>query len=86
MRSGLDMDPTERHTESGNMGSYNANVVAAIQMIFGDGMPEGILPVMIPEIAALEDGTIHYSDDILDGRGFGIAAFGEPEESATDAA
>ena len=86
MGSGLDMDPTERHTESGNMGSYNANVVAAIQMIFGDGMPEGILPVMIPKIAALEDGTIHYSDDILDGRGFGIAAFGEPEESATDAA
>ena len=64
------MDPTQRSENSGNMGSYNANVVAAIQMIFGDGIPSGTLPVQIPEIGILDDGSLGYIDDILYDLGF----------------
>ncbi len=70
MGAGLDMDPTQRSKDSGNMGSYNANVVAAIQMIFGDGIPSGTLPVQIPEIGILDDGSLAYIDDILYNFGF----------------
>ncbi len=72
MGSGLDMDPTQRTKGSGNMGAYNANVVASICMMFGDGAPAGTLPVQIPEITILEDGNIAYSDTVLYERGFGL--------------
>ena len=72
MGSGLDMDPTARSEKSGNLGTYNANVVAAIHMMFGDGTPTGTLPVQIPEISTLEDGTLAYSDTVLYERGFGL--------------
>ena len=55
------------------MGAYNANVVAAIHMMFGDGTPAGILPVQIPEVSIMEDGSLDYSDRILYERGFGLA-------------
>lgn len=73
MGAGLDMDPTQRTEGSGNIGAYNANVVAAIHMLFGDGIPTGTLPVQIPEITTLEDGSINYSDKILYDRGFGLS-------------
>ena len=76
MGAGLDLDPTQRNEESGNVGTYNANVVAAIHMIFGDGTPTGMLPVQIPEIDTAEDGSIAYGDSILYERGFGAS----PEE------
>ena len=79
MGSGLDMDPTQRSKESGNMGTYNANVVAAIHMMFGDGIPLGTLPVQIPKIVEAEDGSIAYSDEILYERGFGITEMNESE-------
>ncbi len=72
MGSGLDMDPTARSEKSGNLGTYNANVVAAIHMMFGDGTPTGTLPVQIPEISTLEDGTLAYSDTVLYEREFGL--------------
>ena len=72
MGSGLDMDPTQRMEESGNMGAYNANVVAAIHMMFGDGTPAGTLPVRIPEITTLQDGSLAYTDRILYERGVGL--------------
>ena len=72
MGSGLDMDPTERTEESGNLGGFNANVVAAIHMIFGDGTPMGTLPVQIPEITETEDGSIAYADMVLYERGSGL--------------
>ena len=72
MGSGLDMDPTERNEESGNRGSYNANVIAALRMMFGDGKPIGTLPVQVPEIETLDDGSIAYSDSILYERGYSL--------------
>ena len=85
MGSGLDMDPTERGEESGNLRAYNANVVAAIHMMFGDGAPAGTLPVEIPKIVEAEDGSVSYSDEILYERGFGLKP-NEPmdNESATE--
>ena len=70
MGSGMDLDPTEHLEEGKNLGAYNANVTAAIHMIFGDGTPSGILPVQIPEITQKEDGTLEYTDSILYERGF----------------
>jgi beta-N-acetylhexosaminidase len=75
MGSGLDMDPTERALAGGNMGPYNANVVAAVHLMFGDGTPNGILPVQIPEISISEDGSLAYADKILYERGFGLNTF-----------
>ena len=72
MGSGLDLDPTQRSEKSGNMGSYNANVVAAIDLMFGDGTFSGTLPVQIPEITEREDGSAAYSDQVLYERGFGL--------------
>ncbi len=72
MGSGLDLDPTQRTEKSGNMGSYNANVVAAIDLMFGDGTFSGTLPVQIPEITEREDGSAAYSGQVLYERGFGL--------------
>jgi hypothetical protein len=55
-------------------------------MMFGDGTPEGTLPVEIPEIVVNEDGSIHYSDDILEERGFGLEFFGTEEPTEKEAA
>ncbi|MBR2257747.1 MAG: glycoside hydrolase family 3 C-terminal domain-containing protein [Blautia sp.] len=76
MGAGLDMDPTQRTEESRSMGPYNANVVAAIHMMFGDGTPTGTLPVQLPEIRTLDSGGVAYSDKILYDRGFGLISFG----------
>ena len=86
MGAGLDMDPTERNQESGNMGAYNACVSAAIYMMFGDGSPIGTLPVEIPEITKTDEGNLAYTDTILYERGFGMefnnAESEEPDQEA----
>jgi len=72
MGSGLDMDPTARADGSANLQAYNANVSAAIRILFGDGQPQGKLPVNIPAIKLQEDGSLAYTDEILYERGFGL--------------
>ena len=72
MGSGLDLDPTARADGSANPQAYNANVVAALQIIFGDGTPQGTLPVNIPTIAEDAENGLSYTDEILYERGFGI--------------
>ena len=70
--SGLNIDPT-RDKESGTgMGARNANVVAAIETIFGANEPKGHLPVNIPVVLENPDGTLEYGTDYLYKRGFGI--------------
>ena len=73
MGSGLDIDPTSRSDGSANMLAYNANVTAAIRIIFGDGQPQGILPVNIPAIELQEDGSLAYTDEILYEIGYGLS-------------
>ncbi|MBR3234885.1 MAG: hypothetical protein IKG11_04635, partial [Atopobiaceae bacterium] len=53
-------------------GAYNANVIAAIESIFDNVAPTGILPVMIPAIEVNENGSITYTSDTLYERGFGL--------------
>ncbi len=85
MGAGMNTDPTEKSEQSGNLGAINANVIAAVHMLFGDGVPVGTLPVDIPEIDVLEDGSVAYSDRILYERGFGLTE-PEAEEGAKEAA
>jgi beta-N-acetylhexosaminidase len=73
MGSGLNMDPTDK-TESGTVTSaVNANIIAAIETIFGYNSPKGKLPVNIPVVEEKEDGTLEYGSDILYERGYGIS-------------
>ncbi len=72
MGSGLDMDPTARADGSANLKAYNANVIAAIHILFGDGSPSGTLPVNIPAIAVQDDGSLTYTADTLYERGHGL--------------
>ena len=73
MGSGLDIDPAVLAAGSANLRAYNANVMAAIDIIFGDGSPAGSLPVNIPAIMSQDDGSIAYTDEILYKRGFGLS-------------
>ena len=75
MGSGLDLDPTARADGSANQQAFNANVVAALQMIFGEGKPQGILPVNIPKIEEDKEKGLAYTDEILYERGFGITGW-----------
>ena len=66
--AGMDMDPTAAGSSTGT-GAYNANAVAAIEVIAGKTAPSGRLPVNIPEININSDGTVSYGDGLLYKRG-----------------
>ena len=73
LSTGTDTDPTARNTQTNNISAYNANIIAAIEPMFGYGDYTGTLPVDIPEIEELSDGQIQYLDKILYNRGSGIS-------------
>ena len=62
---GLDIDPA-----SGS--AYNANIIAAVDVIFGKIKPCGKLPVNIPYIYE-ENDKLKYGENILFERGFGLS-------------
>lgn len=71
--SGLNLDPTEK-TESGSgLIARNANIMAAIDTVFGLNKPSGKLPVNIPKVIEQPDGTLAYSKEFLYERGFGLS-------------
>ncbi|MBP3884986.1 MAG: glycoside hydrolase family 3 protein [Olsenella sp.] len=71
MSSGVDVDPTDRGT--GNVGAFNANVVAAVESMFGSVPPTGTLPVNVPSMVKGEDGKYAFDvDSPLYQRGFGL--------------
>ena len=70
--SGLNIDPTKDKESSTGMSARNANVVAAIETIFGANTPKGHLPVNIPVVEEAEDGTLKYGTEYLYKRGFGL--------------
>ncbi len=65
MGSGLGMDPTEPEEENGPRAARNANIIAAIETIFGSNDAKGRLPVNIPVLEEQEDGSLTYGKDIL---------------------
>ena len=76
MGSGLNMDPTDK-TGSGTVSSaVNANIIAAVETIFGYNIPKGKLPVIIPLVEE-KDGSLKYGTDILYKRGYGITEGGK---------
>ncbi len=72
MCTGTGIDPTDRSSASGTSGAYNANIIAGIESMFDNVAPTGKLPVNIPVMAAADDGTISYSDEVLYQRGHGL--------------
>lgn len=72
MGAGLNVDPTRDKESENGMGARNANVVAAIETIFGANTPKGHLPVNVPVVEESEDGTLKYGTEYLYERGFGL--------------
>ena len=72
MGAGLNVDPTREKVSETGMSAGNANVVAAIETIYGVNTPKGHLPVNVPVVEEAEDGTLNYGTDYLYKRGFGL--------------
>lgn len=55
MGAGLDTDPTEKEGNGAGSKAVNANIIAAMEMIFGANSPKGKLPVNIPAVRENDD-------------------------------
>ncbi len=71
MDSGLGLDPTDLMDSSARP-AFNANVIAALETVFGGNNPAGVLPVNIPVIEENADGSLSYGSEYLYKRGFGL--------------
>ena len=72
LSSGLNLDPTEK-TESGiGLIARNANILAALDTVFGLNAPKGKLPVNVPVVLEQDDGTLGFGKENLYQRGFGL--------------
>ena len=71
MGSGLGIDPTEKLNDTG-MSAVNANIIAAVETVFGRNRPTGKVPVNIPMVEEDAGGNLSYGDKILYERGFGL--------------
>ena len=72
MGSGTGIDPTMDSAGGSSRQAYNANVIAAVETVFGANDPVGVLPVNIPVIEEAPDGTLKYGTEILYERGFSV--------------
>ncbi len=70
--SGLSVDPTKDKESASGMSARNANVLAAIETVFGASSPQGRLPVNIPVVNEQADGTLKYGKEYLYNRGYGL--------------
>ena len=71
MGSGLGIDPTEKLNPAG-MSAVNANIIAAVETVFGCNRPAGKVPVNIPVVEEDADGNLSYGTKVLYERGFGL--------------
>jgi beta-N-acetylhexosaminidase len=71
MGSGLNIDPTDRGNGIGSS-AMNANIVAAVETVFGSNSPSGKLPVNIPVVEEGADGKLSFGKDFIYERGFGL--------------
>ena len=72
MGSALGTEPTDKTDSGSGHKATNANIVAAIETVFGSNEPKGHLPVNIPDITENSDGSLSYSTTNLYDRGFGV--------------
>ncbi len=70
--TGMNTDPTAVGEKSDKAGAYNANVIAALEIIAGKNKASGKLPVNIPEIIVNDDGSVTYGTKLLYERGAGL--------------
>ena len=70
--SGLNIDPTRDSGSGVGMPARNANVVAAIETVFGFNSPKGHLPVNVPVVEEKSDGTLSYGTKFLYERGHSL--------------
>jgi beta-N-acetylhexosaminidase len=71
--SGLNIDPTRDAESSQGMPARNANIVAAIETVFGANNPKGHLPVNVPVVEQQPDGSLQFGTDYLYERGHKIS-------------
>ena len=69
--AGMNMDPTAADGSSLGTGAYNANAVAALEVIAGKTEATGRLPVNIPEMHISGNGAVSYGEELLYKRGDG---------------
>ncbi len=72
MGAALGTDPTEKADSGSGIKATNANMVAALDTIFGAGKAKGHLPVNVPCVVENSDGTLRFGEENLYERGFGI--------------
>lgn len=65
MGTGLEFDPAEFKGVNRERTSWNANVVAAVEKIFGGSEFTGKLPVNIPVIKKNDDGSLYYGSEYM---------------------
>ncbi len=58
-------------------GPFNLNLAVAFCMAFGESVPEGTLPVNVPQYILDKGGEGDFSDEMLYERGFGLFNWGE---------
>ncbi len=71
MGAGLGIDPTEKLSNAGQS-AINANIIAAVETVFGCSRPEGKVPVNIPAVTEDAAGNLSYGTEYLYRRGFGL--------------
>ena len=71
MGAGLGIDPTEKLSNAGQS-AINANIIAAVETVFGCSRPEGKVPVNIPVVTEDAAGNLSYGTEYLYRRGFGL--------------
>lgn len=71
--SGLNIDPTQRSEGGLGFMARNANILAAVDTIFGVYTPSAKLPVNVPRIIKQSDGTLKFDEENLYNRGFGLS-------------
>ena len=67
---GAAFDPTGE--KASKTSSANANIVAAMETVYGENKPKGHLPVNVPKITEQADGSLKYGQEYLYKRGFGL--------------
>ncbi len=70
--SGLGINPTEKTDSASGIPARNANIIAAVDTVFGLNDSKGHLPVNIPVVESNADGSLKYGDKYLYERGFGL--------------
>ena len=71
MGAGLGIDPTDKLSNTGQS-AINANIIAAVETVFGLNNPVGKVPVNLPVVVEDAAGNLSYGTEYLYKRGYGL--------------